>query len=94
MKTRVNAEGQITIPPEILEKFHLNSGDEIEFDEDAPILTARRVVGRERWNEVIAKWRGAARESLSGHPWEKATAASIVDDLRGGPAEPESVPAR
>jgi AbrB family looped-hinge helix DNA binding protein len=43
MKATVTAKGQITIPLKIRQKFHLEVGDQIDFDESGPVLTARRV---------------------------------------------------
>ena len=43
MKGTVTAKGQITIPFKLRQKFHLEVGDHIDFDESGPVLTARRV---------------------------------------------------
>ncbi len=84
MQATITAKGQITIPLKIRQKFHLNPGDRIEFDENAPTLTARRVVDRGQWKGAIAKWRKAADKSLKNHPWEKKTSKEIIDELRDG----------
>ena len=70
---------------QIREKFHLKVGDQIEFDESAPVLTARRVVDRAEWGKTLGEWQKAAAKSLKNHPWEKQRSAAIVDELRGGP---------
>ena len=83
----ITSKGQITIPISLRQKFHLNVGDQLEFDEDAPVLTARRVVNRDEWGRTLADWQESATRSLQGHPWADQTSASIIDDLRGGPVE-------
>ena len=87
MIATITAKGQITIPLRIRQKFHLNIGDQIEFDENAPVLTARRVVDQGQWAETMAKWQKTTAKALKSHPWEDQTSASIIDDLRGGPVE-------
>ena len=87
MTVTITAKGQITLPLRLREKFHLNVGDQIEFDESAPVLTARRVVNRGEWKKAVGEWQKSTVKNLKGHPWQKKTSAAIVDDLRGGPAE-------
>ena len=87
MTATITAKGQITIPLRLRQRLHLNAGDQIEFDEAAPVLTARRVVNRAEWERTFGKWKTAAAKSLKGHPWEKMSSSAIVDDLRGGKAE-------
>lgn len=87
MIVTITSKGQITIPLSLRKKFHLNVGDQLEFDETAPCLTARRAVDRGAWEEVIGRMQEQAGEALRGHPWETKTAAEILDDLRG-PVEP------
>ena len=88
MTVTITAKGQITIPLRLRERFHLNVGDQLEFDEAAPVLTARRVVNRGEWEKAVGEWQKSTTKNLKGHPWEKKTSAAIVDDLRGGPAAP------
>ena len=90
MTATITAKGQITIPLPLRQKFHLNIGDQIEFDEAAPVLTARRVVNRDEWRKTVGDWQKSAARVLKGHPWEKKTSAAIIDDLRGG--SPDSTP--
>lgn len=90
MTATITAKGQITIPLRLRQRFHLNVGDQLEFDESAPVLTARRVVDHGEWKKTLGDWQKAAAKSLKSHPWRNETAARIVDDLRGGPAEAAS----
>ena len=87
MTVTITARGQITIPSQLRKKFHLNAGDQLEFDETAPVLTARRATDRAEWEKTFGEWQSAASKSLKGHPWENQPAAAIVDDLRGGKVE-------
>lgn len=87
MTATITAKGQITIPLRIRQKFNLKVGDRIEFDETAAVLTARRVVDRSEWEKTLGEWQKSAAKALKGHPWSKQNSSSIVDDLRGGPAE-------
>ncbi len=87
MTVTITSKGQITIPISLRQKFHLNVGDKLEFDEDAPVLTARRAVNRDEWGQTLAEWQKSAADSLQNHPWADQTSASLIDDLRGGPVE-------
>ncbi len=87
MTVTITAKGQITIPLKLRQKFHLEVGDQLDFDESAPVLTARRVVNRDEWANALKDWQDTASKNLKDHPWEDQSAARIVDDLRGGPAE-------
>ena len=89
MQATITSKGQITIPMKIRQKFHLNPGDRIEFDENAPTLTARRVVDRRQWKGAIDKWRNAADKSLKAHPWKEKTSGEIVAELRDGTPTPK-----
>lgn len=83
----ITSKGQITIPLRLRERLGLKVGDRIEFDEEAPILVARRVVDRSVWQGALREWRKTSARALAGHPWEKRSVARIIDDLRGGPAD-------
>ena len=43
-KAVLTSKGQITIPKAIRERLHLKTGDVLEFDENATILQARRII--------------------------------------------------
>ncbi len=87
MTATITSKGQITIPKKIRERFNLKVGDELEFDESASTLTARRVVNRKQWLDAIGEWQDEAGEALAGHPWNKKSSDELIDDMRGGDAE-------
>ena len=87
MTATITSKGQITIPLRVRQKLNLQVGDQLDFDETAPVLTARRVVKRNEWEKTLADWQNTATDALQGHPWEKQPSAAIIDDLRGGPAD-------
>jgi len=87
MIVTITSKGQITIPQSLRRKFHLNPGDKLDFDEDAPVLVARRAVDTNEWAKVLEDWKNATRTALEGHPWENQTSSKIIDDLRGGPID-------
>lgn len=87
MIVTITSKGQITIPQSLRQKFHLNAGDKLEFDEDAPVLVARRAVDQKEWARTLADWKKCSGKALKGHPWENQSSSGIIDDLRGGPAE-------
>lgn len=74
MKATVTSKGQITIPAPLREKFGLSPGTVLEFDERASVLTARRVVSRQR----MARAAGLLERELAG----KSTREWLAD-LRG-----------
>ena len=80
MKATVTSKGQITIPVRLREKFGLRPGTVLEFDEKAPVLTARRVVSRQR----MARAAGVLERELAG----KSTREWLAD-LRGKVELPE-----
>jgi AbrB family looped-hinge helix DNA binding protein len=83
----ITSKGQITIPISLRQKFHLNVGDQLEFDEDAPVLIARRVINLDEWKQTLVDWKKSSTHALQGHPWAGQNSASMIDDLRGGPVE-------
>lgn len=84
------SKGQITLPLALRQRLNLKPGDQLEFDENSPVLIARRVVHRGEWERTLGAWKAAATDSLKGHPWENETSSNLIDDLRGGPVEPDS----
>jgi AbrB family looped-hinge helix DNA binding protein len=87
MIVTITSKGQITIPRSLRRKFHLNAGDKLDFDENAPVLIARRAVDRKEWNKTLADWKKSTRTALKGHPWEDRPSSEIIDDLRGDPGD-------
>ncbi len=80
MKATVTSKGQITIPVRLRERFGLRPGTVLEFDENAPILTARRVISREQ----MAQAAGVLGRELAGK-----SSLDWLTDLRGQAGLPE-----
>jgi AbrB family looped-hinge helix DNA binding protein len=83
MIATVTSKGQITIPLAVRTRLNLKAGDQIEFDESASVLTARRVIDREQWKKAFAEWGDSVNKSLGGHPWQKMSSSELLDDMRG-----------
>lgn len=90
MTATLTSKGQITIPLPIRQRLNLKPGDQLEFDENSPVLTAHRVVDRQEWADTMRAWQESAAKSLQGHPWEQKSSTAMIDDLRGGAVEQES----
>lgn len=86
----LTSKGQITLPLALRQRLNLKAGDQLEFDDNSPVLIARRVVHRGEWGRTLGAWQAAATDALRGHPWENETSSNLIDDLRGGPVEPDS----
>ena len=83
MTATITSKGQITIPLAIRERLGLKTGDQLEFDETAPILVARRAVNREQWRASLKSWRKTTAKTLKGHPWEHEPSSVILEETRG-----------
>lgn len=76
----MTSKGQITIPVRLRERFGLRPGTVLEFDENAPVLTARRVVSRRQ----MARAAGVLERELAGKG-----SLEWLADLRGAAELPE-----
>lgn len=52
MKSTVSEKGQVTIPKPLRDRLGLRPGDALEFEAEEGRLTARKVVARDRIDEV------------------------------------------
>ena len=80
MKATLSINGQITIPRAIRERLRLLPGDVLDFDEQASIIVARRVIDPGEWDRNLA----SARELWDGGTDSKVrTSQELLDYLRG-----------
>jgi AbrB family looped-hinge helix DNA binding protein len=86
----ITSKGQITIPQSIRQRLNLKVGDQLEFDEVAPVLTARRVVDRGIWETTLKTWQASTDQALEDHPWKNVSSTAMLDELRGGAADTTS----
>lgn len=90
MIATITSKGQITIPQALRQKLNLKVGDQLEFDETAPVLTARRVVDRGNWEKTFNAWQASTDQALEDHPWKNVSSSEMLDELRGGAADSNS----
>ena len=83
----ITSKGQITIPQLLRQRLNLKIGDQLEFDETAPVLTARRVVDLANWETTLRTWQASAVQALEDHPWKNVSSTAMLDELRGGAAD-------
>ena len=74
MKATLTSKGQITVPLPIRRKFHLNPGDVLDFDENAPFLKASKTIAPQAWDEF-------GQEAKD--PWAGMDISQVMDELRG-----------
>ena len=80
MKATVTSKGQITIPEALRRRFEIRPGTILDFDENAPQLTARRIVSRQR----MARAAGVLERELAGK-----SSTEWLAGLRGDAELPE-----
>ena len=83
MKATITSKGQITIPVGIRRRLRLKAGDVLEFEEDATVLTARRVIDPAEWDRGLKKLRTLWRQGDSAHPWQDMNTRDILNETRG-----------
>jgi len=74
MEATLTSKGRITIPVEIRNRLHLQTGDVLDFDEDVPFVKATKTITPEVWDQFGSHWRD---------PWKKMGMSDVLDDLRG-----------
>lgn len=74
MQTTITSKGQITLPAKLRKKLNLKPGDRLEFDPDAPVLTAYRTFDRDKMRSIL----GRGKKKLG-----KKSSAELLEDLRG-----------
>jgi AbrB family looped-hinge helix DNA binding protein len=74
MKAKVTSKGQVTIPVSLRKRLGIRPGTVLDFDESAPVLTARRVVSRRRMEQAA----GALERELAGK-----SSREWLDEMRG-----------
>jgi AbrB family looped-hinge helix DNA binding protein len=74
MKAKLTSKGQITIPLKIRERLALKTGQQLDFDENAPFLKAVKVVDEDAWEKV----RGIGKKRLPA-----ASTMEWLDETRG-----------
>ncbi len=80
MKATLTSKGQITIPQAIRDQLHLRAGDTLDFDENADVLLARRVIEPGVWNTNLEEIRTVWDAGVIPDRW---STADYLDELRG-----------
>lgn len=62
---KVTSKGQVTIPQDLREKAGIVAGSEVEFVQEAGRLYIRKVEGRGRGRDLIARMRGRGNVRMS-----------------------------
>jgi AbrB family looped-hinge helix DNA binding protein len=70
---KVTSEGQITIPPDIRERFHLFPGTDVEFLPQGESVLIRAVTEKTRFQQWIDRAQGSAISRLTTDEMMTAT---------------------
>lgn len=73
IRAKITSKGQITIPQMIRDKLQLHPGEEIEFDETAPLLQGKKVVDIKKASSTIGCLKGSTTKSSK----------ELLNELRG-----------
>ena len=74
MQSTLTSKGQITIPMALRRKLHLQAGDVLDFDENAPYLKAVKQVDEKRMRSML----GCAKNKFGGK-----SVKQWLNELRG-----------
>ena len=80
MKEILTSKGQITIPQAIRERLNPKPGDVLDFDEDASVIVARRVIAPEEWSARLDQVRETWDSDLIT---DGQTSGDFIEELRG-----------
>jgi AbrB family looped-hinge helix DNA binding protein len=74
MQATITSKGQITIPRAVRERLNLKQGDKLEFNEQASVLKARRIIASRAWRDL---------REVAQDPWPSMGSREVLDELRG-----------